>query len=198
MNFKLAKIAVGIALGLGMLSAATVQAGGGIGDCSTNTDKGFVAFCQGLEQKYCTGAESGKIGLVKGVTLWEKDPYEKKALWVGPEDVETSYAVDDFEKIQFITKTKKTVFKITLPQKDDFTDKVTSICVPAGFTLIAYEHADFKGDFCTIKATDKDILIPDLKDYTCAEPADHQGQTDAGDKGKWNDIISSIKVTRQQ
>ena len=62
----------------------------------------------------------------------------------------------------------------------DWNDRISSVRVPAGWTVILYEHADYGGATLTLTSD-----VPDLRNF--AGP---------GADGTWNDAASSIRIIR--
>ncbi len=62
----------------------------------------------------------------------------------------------------------------------EWNDRVSSIHVPSGRTVVLYEHADFDGETLTITGDDADLR-------------QHAGP---GPDGTWNDVVSSVRVYR--
>ena len=60
----------------------------------------------------------------------------------------------------------------------EWNDRMSSVHVPAGRTVVLYEHADFGGDTLTLSSDDSDLR-------------DHPGP---GPDGTWNDAVSAVRV----
>ena len=60
----------------------------------------------------------------------------------------------------------------------DWNDRISSVHVPAGRTVVLYEHADYGGDSVTLSGDEVD-----LRRFPGPSP-----------DGTWNDAVSSIRV----